>query len=141
MKHRVSIISALCLMGIALLFQVGVAKSEDSLATGTSTPEHIDKVVPVPLKNDAVSQAPQLPPGPALSSQAVREVPTISGRYTIGGTTVMPYLGAGFSGGYTSDVDRSVSNGLSTPADSGPRSLFGQSLTPNEFRMGIRIPF
>lgn len=141
MKPRVSFISVICLMGIALLSQAGVARSEGFLAVATSTPENIGKVAPIPLKKDAVDQAPTLPPGSGMSSQTVREVPSISGRYTIGGTTVMPYLGAGFSGGYTSDIDRSINNGVSTQADAGLRSLLGQNLAPNEFRMGIRIPF
>jgi hypothetical protein len=53
----------------------------------------------------------------------------------------MPYIGAGFGSGYTSDLDRSLSGGPSILTDSGLRSLFGQSLAPSEFQMGIRVPF
>jgi len=141
MKHRVSLTAVICLTGIALLSEAGLARSEGSLATDTSTPGEIGKVASVPPKSDAVSQTPALPPGSAMSLQTVRDVPSISGHYSIGRTTVMPYLGVGFGGGYTSDVDRSMSNGMSPSSDPGLRNLLGQSLTPNEFRMGIRIPF
>lgn len=141
MKRRLSFISVIGLVGMALLSQAGIAMSEESAAVGTSLPESIGNAAPVPLKKDAADQAPTLPPGAGLSSQTIQEVPSISGRYTIGGTTVMPYLGAGFGGGFTSDVDRSINNGRSIPADPGLRGLLGQNLAPNEFRMGIRIPF
>ncbi|MGA6827307.1 hypothetical protein ACO9S2_06780 [Nitrospira sp. NS4] len=141
MKRRLSFISVIGLVGMALLSQAGIAMSEEPPAVGTPMPEHIGKAAPVPLKKDAADQAPTLPPGAGLSSQTIQEVPSISGRYRIGGTTVMPYLGAGFGGGFTSDVDRSINNGRSIPADPGLRSVLGQNLAPNEFRMGIRIPF
>ena len=50
----------------------------------------------------------------ATSSADVRDVPSISGRYSIGGRTLLPYLGAGFSGGYSSELNRSFN--VSPPA-------------------------
>lgn len=53
----------------------------------------------------------------------------------------MPYLGAGFGGGYTSELNRSLTGPSPAQADAGLRSQFGQGFSPNEFQMGLRIPF
>jgi hypothetical protein len=75
------------------------------------------------------------------ASKTFRDIPSISGNYTVKGTTIMPYIGAGFGHGYTSDVDRSLNSSPSTQTDPGLRSMLGQGLTPSEFQMGLRIPF
>jgi hypothetical protein len=74
-------------------------------------------------------------------STVFRDIPSISGRYSLGGQTLLPYLGAGFGSGYTTEMDRSLHSPPPTTMDPGLRNQFGQSLTPNEFQMGIRIPF
>ena len=53
----------------------------------------------------------------------------------------MPYLGAGFGGGYTSELNRSMTGPPPVQTDAGVRSQFGQGFSPNEFQMGFRIPF
>lgn len=53
----------------------------------------------------------------------------------------MPYIGAGFGGGYSSEVDRSLGSAPPAQGDSGLRSQFGQGFSPNEFQMGVRISF
>lgn len=80
---------------------------------------------------------------PALTAPSTffRDVPSISGQYSFGGRTVLPYLGAGFGNGYTSDLDRSLNNPRPMILDPGFRTQLGQGLAPNEFQMGIRIPF
>lgn len=84
----------------------------------------------------------QVPLAAQTAPEAVfREIPSISGRYSVGGRTVVPYLGMGFSGGYTSDLNRSLGVSPAVPADSGLRSLFGQAVSPSEFQMGLRILF
>mgnify|MGYP001001615168 CR=1 FL=1 len=84
----------------------------------------------------------QAPGAPSPSSSAIfRDIPSISGRYSVGGHTVMPYLGAGFGGGYTSDLNRSLTGPPPVQSDAGLRSQFGQGFSPNEFQMGLRIPF
>lgn len=75
------------------------------------------------------------------SSAIFRDIPSISGRYSVGGRTVMPYLGAGFGGGYTSELNRSLTGPPPAQPDAGLRSQFGQGFSPNEFQMGLRIPF
>lgn len=80
-------------------------------------------------------------PSQSVTATIYRDIPSISGRYSVGGKTIMPYLGIGFSGGFTSDLNRSLSGPSSVPTDSGLRIQFGQNLSPSEFQMGLRIPF
>ena len=77
----------------------------------------------------------------SAASTIFRDLPSINGRYSVGETTLLPYVGAGFGNGYTSQLDRSMSGNSSLQTDAGLRNLFGPNLTPNEFQMGIRIPF
>lgn len=76
----------------------------------------------------------------------LRTLPTVSKQISVGGTTLVPYIGAGFRGGYTTEVDHSLNNALSTPlsssgsAEVGLKSLAGQMI-PNEVQVGIRVPF
>jgi hypothetical protein len=93
------------------------------------------------LKNDFPIQPPIAAPSNLASSSTVYDVPSINGRYSIGGKTLLPYIGAGFSGGYGSEFNRSLGGAPPTQSDFGLRSQFGQSVSPNEFQMGIRIPF
>jgi hypothetical protein len=74
-------------------------------------------------------------------STVFRDVPSINGHYSVGGHTFLPYVGAGFGSGYATDLDRSLHNPSPTTMDPGLRNQLGQSITPNEFQMGIRIPF
>jgi hypothetical protein len=89
----------------------------------------------------APSQPPLGVPSASASSADVREIPSISGRYAIGGRTLWPYIGAGFSGGYSSELNRSLNGAPPTQSDLGLRSQFGQNVSPNEFQLGVRIPF
>jgi hypothetical protein len=75
------------------------------------------------------------------SSSYVRDIPSISGHYSIGGRTWFPYLGTGFSGGYSSELNRSLGGAPLTQIDLGFRNQLGQSVSPNEFQLGVRIPF
>ena len=140
MKHLAAIVSALCLMGLLSFSHAGAAV-EGSLATGPSTAEAIGKLGPPALKGDVTGQSPSVQPGPSTPANVFRNIPSISGDYSVGVTRLMPYIGAGFGSGYISDLDRSLSGGPSIQTDSGLRNLFGQGLTPSEFQMGIRVPF
>lgn len=70
-----------------------------------------------------------------------RQSPVLSGRLRVSEQTLIPYIGAGFGGGYVTERDRALSPQPSLPQ----QSLFGESMgkgmMPNEFHMGIRIPF
>ena len=140
MKHLAATVSAMCLMGL-LSFSPAGAASDGPPATGSVTEGAIGKLDQHALKSDVVGQAPAIQSGPSTSSKVFRDIPSISGDYSVGGTTLMPYIGAGFGSGYASDIERSLHGGPSIQTESGLRSLFGQGHTPNEFQMGIRIPF
>jgi hypothetical protein len=91
---------------------------------------------------DGLPTEPQvLLPAPTPPATIFREIPSISGRISVGGRTLMPYLGAGFGGGYTSELNRSLTGPPPAQPDVGLRSQFGQGFSPNEFQMGLRIPF
>jgi hypothetical protein len=140
MKNSAGILAVLCLMGF-LSFSHAEAASVGSFAADSSAPVAIGKLNPPGLSNDVAGHAPSAPPGSSTPSNVFRDIPSISGGYSVGGTTLKPYLGAGFGSGYASELDRSLNHSPSPQTDSGVRSLFGQGLTPNEFQMGIRIPF
>ncbi len=83
---------------------------------------------------------------PRENELVLRTLPTVSKPISVRGTTLMPYIGAGFGGGYTSELDRSLNSASSassvssTLSNSGLKN-FGQGLVPNEVQLGIRFPF
>ena len=129
MKRPAAIISVMCLLGLLSFSNLEAA--------GEGT---VGKVDPPALKNQVLGQEAALSLESLPASKAFRDIPSISGDYSVKGTRIMPYIGAGFGHGYSSDVDRSL-NSPSSPTDPGLRSLFGQGVTPSEFQMGLRIPF
>ena len=70
-----------------------------------------------------------------------RDVPSLSGRYFTGNMTFLPYIGAGFGAGYNSELDRTFAPNLQPQQNLNLGGLPVQSMAPNEFQMGIRIPF
>lgn len=140
MKHHLAIVPAILVTVAALSAELAAARDpglSDSPAvvwTRGQLPE-IAGTREVPSK-------PQAGPSTQSASSAIfRDIPSISGRYSVGGKTIMPYVGAGFGGGYSSEADRSLGSVPPAQGDSGLRSQFGQGLSPNEFQMGVRIPF
>ena len=81
-----------------------------------------------------------LPVTPSAGS-VFRDVPALSGRYSAGNMTFLPYIGAGFGAGYNSELDRTFAPNLQPQQSLNAGGLQGQSMVPNEFQMGIRIPF
>jgi len=68
-----------------------------------------------------------------------RQAPALTGRFELNDQTFYPFIGAGFGGGYTNDRDRALgSNGLFYGSQSGD---LGRNMMPNEFNLGLRIPF
>jgi hypothetical protein len=130
MKRHRTIIPVICLLGLSSFSNLGAAGEGP---TG--------KVDPAALTNQVLGQEGALSLESLTASKTFRDIPSISGNYTVKGTTIMPYIGAGFGHGYTSDVDRSLNSSPSTQTDPGLRSMLGQGLTPSEFQMGLRIPF
>ena len=80
------------------------------------------------------------------SGMALRTTPALSTEISVSGLTLVPYVAAGFGGGYVTGRDRVLhtvpsASSLSSPATVGVRSLFGPHLVPNEVHLGIRFPF
>ena len=130
MKRHRTIIPVICLLGLLSFANPGEAGEGPA-----------GKVDPAALKSQVIGQEAALSLESLTASKTFRDIPSISGNYTVKGTRIMPYIGAGFGHGYTSDVDRSLNSSPSTQTDPGLRSLLGQGLTPSEFQMGLRIPF
>jgi len=70
-----------------------------------------------------------------------RDVPSLSGRYSAGDMTILPYIGAGFGAGYNSQLDHAFTPNPQPQQNLNLGGLSGQTLVPNEFQMGIRISF
>jgi hypothetical protein len=129
MKRSAAIISVIGLAGLLCFSNLGEA--------GEGPAGKIDSAG---LKNQVLGQEVPLSLESMTASNVFRDIPSISGDYSVKGTRIMPYIGAGFGHGYSSDIDRSL-NSSPSPTDPGLRSLFGQGVTPSEFQMGLRIPF
>ena len=130
MTRHCTIIPVICLLGLLSFANLGEAGEGPA-----------GKVDPAALKSQVIGQEAALSLESLTASKTFRDIPSISGNYTVKGTRIMPYIGAGFGHGYTSDVDRSLNSSPSTQTDPGLRSMLGQGLTPSEFQMGLRIPF
>ncbi|HEX6726134.1 MAG TPA: hypothetical protein VF078_02185 [Nitrospira sp.] len=103
--------------------------------TMTSSAPTVTEAGASPLPSAAVS---------VENGLVLRTVPTVSKPISVGGTTLLPYIGAGFGGGYLTEFDRSLNPAQSASSGSfnaGQKNQFGQQLIPNEVQMGIRFPF
>lgn len=65
----------------------------------------------------------------------------LSGRLRVSEQTLIPYIGAGFGGGYVTERDRALNPQPVLPQQNLFGESMGKSMMPNEFQMGIRIPF
>lgn len=141
----VTYLAAACLtLGLVMLASVepGAATTDVLTIEGQAAP-----IAPPasagkkPVLKEPTVPMPATTPEQSQAATIFRDMPSISTRYSVGGTTLMPYVGAGFGSGYASQLDRSLNNPMFPNAETGLRSQFGQSFTPNEFQMGLRIPF
>ena len=94
----------------------------------------------VSLHESARAEVATTPVTPSASSM-FRDVPPLSERYAGGYRTFLPYIGAGFGAGYNSELDRTFAPNLQPQQNLNLGGPLGHSLVPNEFQMGIRIPF
>lgn len=91
--------------------------------------------------SDAASVNAQSAPVPDRSETLLREPPTIHGELHLGEQTFIPYVGAGFGGGYVTERDRMLGPDPSLQNRNILGDSTGKGYVPNEFQMGIRIPF
>lgn len=101
----------------------------------------VDLTHPSVANSQITAPASILVPGLTDSQTVFRDVPSINGAYSIAGRTLRPYVGAGFSNGYATDLDRSLHIAPSSSTDTGLRGMLGQNVAPSEFQLGVRIPF
>lgn len=71
----------------------------------------------------------------------IRQTPTLSGRLQVSEQTLIPYVGAGFGGGFVTERDRALGPSSMFPQQNLLGESLGKGMMPNEFQMGIRIPF
>ena len=140
MKRSIAIASVLLVAALAVPIH-GVAGRDHVVADSVAIGEKSSQLSSSTLKNDVPFHPPIAAPSVAASSSDFRDVPSISGRYSLGGRTLLPYVGAGFSGGYGSEFNHSLGGAPPVLSDFGLRSQLGQSVSPNEFQLGVRIPF
>lgn len=140
MKHYIAVVSVSLVAALSALTQ-GIVAPDRVMADSVVLGEENSQLSSSTVKNNAPIQPPIAVPSASASSADVRDIPSISGLYSIGGRTLWPYIGAGFSGGYSAELNRSLSGTPPTQSDLGLRSQFGQNVSPNEFQLGVRIPF
>jgi hypothetical protein len=69
------------------------------------------------------------------------DLPVLMTRYGSGNPWFLPFLGVGFSRGETTDVMRQMLHESFTQATPSVQRLLENNVVPNEFQVGIRIPF
>jgi hypothetical protein len=122
-------------------------RSAMELATSNTTSNTMTSSTPIATAAEAAEAIVKPMPSPAVPIEnglVLRTLPTVSKPISVGGTTLVPYIGAGFGGGYTTELDRSLNTAQSASSGSfnaGPKNLFGQQLIPNEVQLGVRFPF
>lgn len=140
LRPYLAIVSVILLLALVVPPQA-VAAQDRVMAEAAASGEATSLLSSHTLKNDLPIPPPIMVPSKAASSLDFGMIPSISGRYSIAGKTLMPYIGAGFLGGYSSNNNRSSGGVPPTLKDSWLRSQLGQSVSPNEFQIGVRIPF
>ena len=89
----------------------------------------------------APSGLPQLSTVNDRGQDIIRQTPTLSGRLQLSEQTLIPYVGAGFGGGFVTDRDRALGPSSMFPQQNILGESLGKGMMPNEFQIGIRIPF
>lgn len=139
-------------MAITIAMSVSVCWSlshADTITDGRSamelaTSNTMTSSTPIATAAEAIVKPMPSPAVPIENGLVLRTLPTVSKPISVGGTTLVPYIGAGFGGGYTTELDRSLNTAQSASSGSfnaGPKNLFGQQLIPNEVQLGVRFPF
>lgn len=93
------------------------------------------------LAGESSSAWSRIPPVREQQVDLFRQTPTLSGRMRVSEQTLIPYVGAGFGGGYVTERDRALNPMPVLPQQNLLGDSLGKGMMPNEFQMGIRIPF
>lgn len=122
--RKVSTVGALVVSGLLHVGGLGAALAD---STATDTP--------------ASSEGTQALAASDQRSDLFRQAPTVSGQVRVNEQTLIPYIGAGFGGGFVTERDRALNLQPVLPQQSLFGDSMGKSMIPNEFQMGVRIPF
>jgi hypothetical protein len=121
----------------------GLAHGEEPLVTPIVRPALTSPAKETDLSSLLLSSTTTL--SSSVTNNLFSEPATLAGRYTMNGSTLIPYIGLGFGGGETTDVNRAVTRQSSLQSsiqqDRLMSDVLGKTLVPNEFQLGIRIPF
>ncbi|MGC3975848.1 MAG: hypothetical protein QM771_15920 [Nitrospira sp.] len=123
---------------VALFLAAGCVLSAGARQASADSPSS-----PVPPLAELRSQG-EVVYVPAFNEQRAdlfRQSPVLSGRLRVSEQTLIPYIGAGFGGGYVTERDRALIPQPPLPQQNLFGESMGKSMMPNEFQMGIRIPF
>lgn len=93
------------------------------------------------LRTHAQGEVVSVPSTNEQRADLFRQSPVLSGRLRVSDQTLIPYIGAGFGGGYVTERDRALNPQPTLPQQNLFGEAMGKSMMPNEFQMGIRIPF
>jgi hypothetical protein len=141
--HQTRVIKWSMRIGIAM--SVSVCWSLSHAADGRSIIEPATSHTMTSSVTTPTEAAAPIPPAalPEENGLVLRTIPTLSKPISLGGTTLLPYIGAGFGGGYATELDRSLNTQSASlgSLNAGPKNLFGPQLIPNEVQLGIRFPF
>jgi hypothetical protein len=115
---------------------VSTAKADDGITRGLS-----NATVGPTLDVSKVREGLALNPSIQGSRSLFPDLPVLTTRYGSGSHTFLPFLGVGFGHGETADVTRQIFNGSTVQGAPSVQRLLGNNLMPNEFQVGIHIPF
>ncbi|MFO0732327.1 MAG: hypothetical protein U0361_15345 [Nitrospiraceae bacterium] len=93
------------------------------------------------LRSPIGAEGTDSPPAVEARQDLVRQAPSISGKFQVRDQTFLPFVGAGFSAGYASERDRALGTDLSSQSSGLLGNGLSKGFMPNEFQMGIKIPF
>ena len=122
---------------IALTVALALSQSDTTLAAPTLIGNNSGTLS---LQERAGANVAAKPVTPSAGS-LFRDVPSLSERYSVREMGVFPYIGAGFGAGYTSELDRTLAPNVPPQHNLNLGGQLGPSMVPNEFQLGIRIPF
>jgi hypothetical protein len=122
---------------LALTVGLALSQSDTTLAAATLIGNKNGTLALQKRAGPMVATKPVTPSADSL----FRDVPSLSDRYSAGRPRVLPYIGAGFGAGYTSELDRTLAPNVPPQHNLNLGGQLGQSMVPNEFQLGIRIPF
>src|SRR5262245_36644898 len=121
---------------ITLTVGLAVSQSDTTLAAPTFLGNQSGTLSLQERAGANIATRPVTPPNGSL----FRDVPSLSERYSVREMGVLPYIGAGFGAGYTSELDRTLAPNVPPQHNLNLGGQLGQSMVLNELQEASRIP-